>query len=116
MIEYNKANKVYTSALRKSMPKTEVILWSKLRNKQFFGKVFIRQKMIGDYIVDFCCIKSKLVIEIDGDSHYQDGACEKDKERDIYLSSKGFKVLRFTNLDVLKNLYSVLDVIKNNIH
>ncbi len=61
---------------------------------------FNRQKVIGKYIVDFYCAKSKLVIEIDGSQHYEDEGLEKDKQRDKYLQSLGLTVIRYTNLDI----------------
>ena len=58
---------------------------------------FKRQKLIGDYVVDFYCDKAKLVIEIDGGQHFEDVNHQKDNTRDKYLTSLGLKILRFDN-------------------
>ena len=62
-----------------------MLLWSKLRGKQLKGYQFYRQKIIGKYIADFYCPKSKLVIEVDGGQHYSAEGKEKDKKRDEYM-------------------------------
>ncbi len=71
------------------------------------GIKFYRQRIIGDYIVDFYCHDKKIVIELDGDPHYFDGQ-HNDKLRDEHLKRLGIKVLRFTNIEVLKDLDMVL--------
>jgi very-short-patch-repair endonuclease len=68
-------------SLRKNMPKSEVILWSKLKNKQILGERFLRQYSVDQYILDFYCPRLKLAIEVDGDSHFMHGAEEQDKVR-----------------------------------
>ena len=62
-----------------------------------------RQKVIGNYIVDFYCSSNKLVIEIDGSQHYEDAGKKVDKERDEYLNKLGIKVLRYSNRDINQN-------------
>ncbi len=94
------------------MTETEVILWSRLRRKQLCGVSFFRQKPIGRYIVDFYCPTKKLVIELDGVQHYNEGASvQRDKERDAFLKAEKLVVLRFTNTDVRTNLNRVLEKI-----
>ena len=66
-----------------------------------------RQKVIGNYIVDFYCGNAKLVIELDGSQHYETESMESDKIRDDYMRSIGLTVLRYTNLDINKNFDSV---------
>ena len=61
---------------------------------------FSRQKITGHYIADFYCASKKIIIEIDGSQHFSDEGVEKDIERDKFFESKGFKVLRYTNLDI----------------
>ena len=97
------------------MTDAEIFLWSKIRMKQLNNCQFYRQKIIGDYIVDFFCPKFKLVIEVDGGQHYSDDMLNADRERDEVLKSMGMKVLRFTNLDVLKNIDGVVMRIVENI-
>ena len=72
-----------------------------------------RQKIFDNYIVDFCCMKFKIIIEIDGSQHYTKEGEHADKVRDKYFSDLGFKVLRYTNLDVNKNFSGVCnDILK----
>ncbi len=93
--------------LRKNMPKSEVILWSKLKNKQMNGERFLRQYGVDQYILDFYCPRLKLAIELDGDSHFMPGAQEQDKARQEYIESFGIRFLRFTNADVCENIDGV---------
>ena len=115
MLKYNKNLKQISRTLRKNMTKEEIILWSRIRRKQIKEAQFYRQKPIGNFIADFYCPKAKLIIEIDGSQHYEKEGIEKDKIRDEYFESLGLKVLRFTNLDVLRNLNGVLERIYENI-
>lgn len=97
------------------MTDAEILLWSKIRGKQIKRVQFYRQKPIGNYIADFYCPKAKLIIEIDGSQHYEEKGVEKDKIRDKYFESLELKILRFTNLDVLKNINGVLEKIYEKI-
>lgn len=78
---------------------------------------FYRQKQIGKYVVDFYCPKKKLVIEIDGGQHYENGdLVREDKARDNYLEKvMKLKVLRFTNTEIMGNIFSVVDEIERNV-
>ncbi len=92
------------------MPKPEQKLWYYLRNKQIEGIKFRRQCSIGRYIVDFYSFEKNLVIEVDGDSHFvSDEAIEQDKIRTKFLESRGMKIIRFTNEDVMKNCEGCVD-------
>lgn len=97
--------------LRHALPQTEVILWSRLQGKQLNGFRFRRQHGIGRYVADFYCPAVKLVIEIDGDSHFTDQAEKYDEQRNEYMRMLGLKVIRFTNQDIRKNLSTVLETI-----
>ncbi|MGD0590005.1 MAG: endonuclease domain-containing protein [Bacteroidota bacterium] len=101
--------------LQKAMPDAEVILWSRLKNRQITGTRFRRQYSIGKYIVDFYCAEKKLAIELDGESHFVEGAHEKDVARQKWIEQFGIRFLRFTNDDIRKNLYGVLDAIEEAI-
>ncbi|MDD5589711.1 MAG: DUF559 domain-containing protein [Candidatus Portnoybacteria bacterium] len=92
------------SNLRRSATPQEVILWSRLRHSRL-GYKFRRQHSIGKYIIDFYCPENKLIIEIDGSQHLDS---EYDQERDEYLKVLGFKILRFWDNEVNKNLEGVL--------
>ena len=94
--------------LRQRMPAAEVILWSYLKGKALGGYKFRRQYGIGRYVVDFYCPKAKLVIEIDWDSHFTDDAKEYDRQREAFIHSLGIEVVRFTNLEVCRNMDEVL--------
>ncbi len=119
MLDYNKKLKPFAQKLRRDATEAEQILWVHIRKKQILGVQFYRQKPIGKYIADFYCPKAKLVIEVDGGQHFESTQEKSDQKRDAYFSSLGLEVLRVSNLDVFKNLDSVLDVIyekvKNNL-
>ena len=68
---------------------------------------FSRQKPLGAYVADFYCSSRRLVIELDGDSHYRDQAQGYDERRTAFLQSQGLQVIRFTNSDVLQNFEAV---------
>ena len=70
---------------------------------------FRRQYKIGNYVVDFCCINKKLVIELDGSHHAEKKHLLRDKERQEYIESKGYKVLRVWNNEIDENLEGVID-------
>ena len=93
------------------MTDAERVLWSKIRGKQLKGLQFYRQKIIGNYIADFYCPKSKLVIEIDGGQHYSKEGKEKDSIRDGYMKEAGLTVIRFSDREVLKKIDAVLEEI-----
>jgi very-short-patch-repair endonuclease len=94
--------------LRENMTETETKLWEGLKNRKFLGLKFRRQHPIGLYIADFYCHKLKLVIEIDGEYHELESQILNDRKRTQDLNSFGIKVIRFKNIDILKNLEKVL--------
>jgi very-short-patch-repair endonuclease len=118
---YNKNLKPFARKLRNNTTKSETNLWLKvLKARQLKGYQFLRQRPIGNYIVDFFCKELKLIIELDGMSHIQK---EKyDIERENYLTNLGYEFLRISDNDVLKNLNGVyvylIDWIENyeNMH
>lgn len=95
--------------LRKDSTDAENLLWRHLRRKQFTGLKFRRQQPIDHYIVDFVCFEKRIIIEVDGGQHSIER--EKDIERENYLRENGFKVLRFWNNEILKNIEGVLEEI-----
>jgi very-short-patch-repair endonuclease len=109
-IHYNPKLKNLARQLRKQGVLSEVLLWNSLKGKKMKGYQFMRQKPIDNFIVDFCCSKLHLIIEIDGPSH------EEKFEADIFRQKKlermGFAFLRFHDLDVKKNLEGVLQRIE----
>jgi len=99
--------------LRREMTEPEKLLWSHLRARQLGGYKFRRQHPMPPYIVDFCCIEKRLVIELDGIEHqnHQD----YDEARSLYFATKGYEVLRFWNNDVYQNVRFVLGIIKQKL-
>jgi len=93
------------------MPLSEVILWSRLKDKGLGGYKFRRQFSIGKFVIDFYCPKLKLAIEIDGDSHFVKGADERDRERQTLIETFGITFLRFTNREIHENIEGVLNKI-----
>jgi len=89
--------------LRKKQTPAEIVMWELLRNRQCMGLKFRRQHQIGDYVVDFFCSESRIVIELDGAIHQKKEQQKKDTKRDAYLNSSGFTVLRIKNEEFLSN-------------
>ena len=96
----------HAQAMRKDMPEPEVRLWLKLRAGRFRGVKFRRQKVVGRFIVDFASNHPKLAIEIDGDTHA--GRESYDAQRSQFLEEQGYRVVRFSNSDVMSNIEGVL--------
>ena len=97
--------------LRRRLTDEEAGVWSRLRLLRATGWHFRRQSPIGDFVVDFVCLKSRIIVELDGSQHGFDGNREEDVERDRALSSLGFRVLRFWNSAVREDIDSVIDTI-----
>lgn len=91
--------------LRKILTPAERKLWSRIRNDQL-GVTFRRQHAVGNYIPDFCCPKTKLIIELDGSQHLEQE--EYDEERTQHLEALGYKVIRFWNGDVMNSMDGVI--------
>jgi very-short-patch-repair endonuclease len=100
----------YAKALRSNQTDAEQKLWYHLRAHRFMGRKFKRQKPVGRYVADFVCIEEKLIIELDGGQHAED--IEYDHERDSWLMSEGFMVLRFWNNELLNEMEGVLERIR----
>ena len=100
---------------RAKITRTEQILWSQLRANRLDGHKFRRQHALGSYIVDFVCLKARLIIEVDGDTHDDEGRPALDAQRTDYLEKLGFGVLRFRNYQLVEELDTVLGVILNEI-
>lgn len=111
MLKYDTSLKPYSRQLRSNMTDAEQLLWQHLRRKQILGVQFYRQKIIGRFIVDFYAPAISLVIELDGGQHFEPDAQEYDRWRDAYLRQQGLQVMRFDNIQVLKETDAVLRVI-----
>ena len=86
-------------------------LWQYLKNRQIDGYKFRRQVSIDNYVVDFCCLELKLVIEVDGSGHLHSRQQKKDKQRTEHLEKWGYTIIRFYNDEIDENLDSVLEII-----
>ena len=104
IIPYNPKLKEYARELRKNSTLSEVLLWKNIKNKAL-GVQFHRQVPMLEYIVDFYCHELMLAIEIDGDSHLY--KYEYDIKRQGELEKEGVVFLRFTDLDIKQNMFSV---------
>jgi very-short-patch-repair endonuclease len=103
----NEKAKEKRRVLRRDAPPAEEILWARLRGRQLGGWKFRRQYSIAHFIADFCCVESKIVVEIDGPTHEE--AEIYDRNRQEYLQSVGFQVVRFTNQLIYQELSNVLE-------
>jgi very-short-patch-repair endonuclease len=103
-LPYNPKLLARAKEMRKNPTPAEKKLWNYLRT--FPLKVY-RQRPIDNFIVDFCCEPLKLVIEVDGESHFTESGIIYDRERTRVLEGYGLKVMRFTNQEVLQNYESV---------
>jgi very-short-patch-repair endonuclease len=113
MPKQSPTQRVSVRRLRSNQTDAERKLWVYLRNRGLSGAKFRRKSVIGDYIVGFCSLEQKLLVEIDGDQHVADVA--SDQKRTDVLMSKGFRVLRFRNHEVLAQLELVLEHINREL-
>ena len=105
---YNKKLQPFANRLRKEMTKAEACLWKYvLRARQMKGYQFRRQRPVLSYIADFMCKELKLVIEVDGVTHQWEKTVAKDLKKEKDLIEAGFKMLRFSDEEVLRNMESV---------
>jgi len=95
--------------MRKAPTGAEATLWQHIRKEQIRGAKFQRQHAIEPFIVDFCCVKLQLIVEVDGPIHQY--TQEEDQIRQEYLERLGYEVLRFSNLEVFNTVQAVVDVI-----
>ncbi|HLM15974.1 MAG TPA: DUF559 domain-containing protein [Reyranella sp.] len=104
----------YARDLRRKPTDSELLLWNRLRRRQIAGFKFRRQHSVGPYICDFACVEARVVVELDGSQHVEQSAY--DARRDAFLRSKGFRVLRFWNNDVLTQTEVVLETVYEALH
>jgi very-short-patch-repair endonuclease len=112
-LPYNAQLKEKARELRKAGNLSEVLFWNAVKNKQLNNLDFDRQRIIGNYIVDFYCHEYALVVEIDGDSH--DNKQAYDEARNHYLQGLGLQVLHVQDIEVKKNLSGVIELVKQHI-
>ena len=101
---------LHRPSLRKHPTEAERLLWRHLRLRQLGGWKFRRQQPVGSYIVDFVCLEKRLIVEVDGGHHAVQ--VEKDARRAAWLEAEGFRLLRFWNTDVLRDVTIVQETIR----
>lgn len=97
--------------LRKAMTSQEVKLWRRLRELRALGHHFRRQSPLTPFVVDFECRRSRVIVEVDGHQHGYDEHQERDRIRDRELANRGYKVLRFSNGEIDREMNGVLQTI-----
>lgn len=111
-LPYNSELKERARKLRQAGNLSEVLFWNQVKNKQFKGFDFDRQKIIGNYIVDFYCSNCQVVIEIDGSSHKNKE--DYDAKRDYYLESLGLTIIHIPIVDVFQRMNAVMEMLSNH--
>jgi very-short-patch-repair endonuclease len=112
-----KLHRIYPPILQRSrdmrhpLTSAEKKVWDRVRNQQLGFKIR-RQHPLDRFIVDFYCAQAKLIIEVDGDTHAAPDQAEYDQARTIWLEAQGYRVIRFQNAEVHKNLEAVLEAIR----
>ena len=112
MVGYTRETLAKAKRLRRELTDAERKLWSVLRDRQLNGAKFRRQQPIGPFIADFVCQERRLIIEADGGQHTNSVS---DARRTSFLQSKGYRVLRFWNNEILTNLEGVAQVITSEL-
>jgi len=110
-VYYNPELKELARELRNNSTPGEIRLWKQVRNRQFYGYDFHRQKPVLNYIVDFYCFRLRLIVELDGYSH--NFKQDKDRQRDEELNKLGFTVLRFAEADAMKNMMGIIRALED---
>ena len=98
-------------SLRAAAPSAESLLWSRLRARRLGGFKFVRQEPIGPYFADFCCREEQLVVEVDGATHSTEAELTRDAAREAFLISRGYRVLRFRNVEVYEEMDGVMETV-----
>jgi very-short-patch-repair endonuclease len=104
--EFKPRNTARAKSLRNQATPAERLLWTALSSRRVAGHKFSRQMPLGPYFADFLCREARMVVELDGHSH--DTRQEHDRQRDAFMKAEGYRVMRFTNADVMTNLDGVV--------
>ena len=105
----------FRKTLRNNLTPAEATLWKHIKNKQIYNIQWRRQFSVGPYILDFYCPKAKLAIELDGKEHYTIEGDKYDCGRDIFISSKGIKILRYENKEIWESIEQVIEEINKEL-
>ena len=108
-IYYDSRLKQLARNLRNNSTLSEVLFWNEVKGKRINGFQFLRQKPIGNFIIDFYCPKLRLAIEIDGDSHGFDEAIQRDKFKEKYLSKRGIHLIRYDDNELKSNIQGTIE-------
>jgi very-short-patch-repair endonuclease len=111
-LPFNPTLKEVAKKLRKSNNLSETLFWNRVKRKQFNNFDFDRQKIIGDYIVDFYCSNCDVIIEIDGNSH--NGKEDYDFLRDQFFIELGLKIIHIDSMSVLQDMDAVMDYLRDH--
>jgi very-short-patch-repair endonuclease len=111
MREEEAKSRMHAKTMRKQMTKAELLLWIRLREANGHGFKFRRQHPIGPYIADFAHLRARLIIEIDGATHWTVDERAQDRRREDYLRGRGRNVIRFTNQAIYENVEGVVEVL-----
>ena len=109
--QVSRQQRTHARSLLRNSTEAERIIWSAIRAHRLGGASFRRQTPIGPFIVDFVCHSAGLIIEIDGGQHFESEHMRRDARRDALLASKGYRVLRFNNYEVMTNRQGVFETI-----
>src|SRR5262249_19026909 len=102
---------VRARSLRRNLTNAERIIWYAVRAHRLNGPSFRRQDPIGPFIVDFVCHHARLIVELDGGQHFETEHEKRDAQRDAFLTARGYRVLRFSNHEVMTNRAGVLEAV-----
>ena len=102
--------------LRRRLTPEEAHLWTELRRMPVLGTHFRKQIPIGPYVVDFACLSHRLIVEVDGEQHGFDDQRRHDMRRTDFLEAEGYRVIRFWNADIRREIGAVLDTVHAALH
>jgi very-short-patch-repair endonuclease len=105
----------HAKRLRGEMPRAEALLWTYLRRKGVLGARFRRQHPIGPYVADFACVSARLVVEVDGATHWTEEQVAHDRRRTEYMAQMGWRLVRVTNTEVYENMDGVWELIARHV-
>ena len=115
-MERSTQHRIFARTLMHTQTDAEHKLWFHLCSRRLQGIKFRRQELLGPYIVDFISFDEHLIIELDGGQHNEEQGRRNDATRTQWLKTQGYKVLRFWNDEVLKDIIAVLEEILRNTH
>ena len=109
LLSKTSGSRVVARELRQKQTPAEQAMWKLLRDRRLHDLKVRRQFPIGNFVVDFCCYELRLVIELDGEVHSEPRQMAHDENRDAYIRSCGYRILRFSNQRVFDDAAGVLD-------